>query len=74
MCVWTRHERAIYDGETWFLSVLYIMVNNVSYHSSDHKKVTILAIPGEEMTDILNKYIVGRSTNCDISKPIDKTN
>ena len=50
------------------------MVNNVSYHSSDHKEVTILAIPGEEMTDILNKYIVGRSTNCDISKPIDKTN
>ena len=72
--VWTRHERAIYNGETCLLSVLYTVVNSMSYHSSDHKQVTIVTIPGEDMTGIWNKCIVGSCTNCDVSQTINKTN
>jgi hypothetical protein len=60
--------------ETWFLSVIYIMEKNSSYHFSVHIHVTMLALPGEEMTDIWNKCIEGIFTNCDISKTINKTN
>jgi hypothetical protein len=54
--------------------VLYIIVNNMSFHSSTHILVIMLAVPGEKTRDIWNKCVVGGSTNCDISKIINKTN
>ena len=50
------------------------MAENMSCHSSAHIHVTRLSIPGEEMTDLWNKCIVGSFKNWDILQTVDKTN
>ena len=65
--------RALYQRETWFLSLLYIVVSNASYHSNAHIHVTVLALPGEEIIDIWNNCVVGSYANCDILQNINKT-
>ena len=47
-CLNTKSASFVYQRETWFLSLIYIVANNASYHSSTHIHVTVLALPDEE--------------------------
>jgi len=47
-CLNTKSASFVYQRETWFLSLIYIVVNKASYHSSTHIHVTVLALPDEE--------------------------